>query len=210
MYDWPKFPKQAILDRQPENWGTHWYGLTIHRNILESKDFKLKVGLGYLTEYRTFRRPFNGCLFFGYDKNFCPDVLWFTNGYKIKMVNIPIDYSYHLFAGLNVNIAFEGNFSFYKNPMSQNLSFKEGYFQFNGYSFTAFPGISYDAIRFRVKLDYRAFQYRKIDQMIWHYAYFRNTTPNPAETSTYETYNPAHFRLTLSYEFGKREFQEER
>lgn len=207
MFDWPLIPAQAMLNRQPETWGTHWYGITVNRNILESEGFKLKVGLGYITEYRTFQRPYNGCLFYGFEVGNCPDVLWSTYGYKIKMINFPIDYSYRLFAGLNVNAAVEGNFSFYKNPESRNLPFAKGLYHFRSYSFTVFPGISYTINRVRIKLDWRAFQIRRLDNIIFFYGYFR-ATQNPINYNNYEGYNPKHFRLTLSYEFGKREFEE--
>ena len=207
MFDWPIIPAQAILNRQPERWGTHWYGITVNRNILESENFRLKIGLGYLTEYQTFLRPYNGCLFYKYDERFCPDVLWSTSGYKIKMINVPIDYNYRLFAGLNVHADFEGNFSFYKNPESKNLPFGKGLYHLRSFSFTFFPGISYTINKIHIKLDYRAFQIRRLDELIFFYGYFRTST-NPINYNNYEGYNPKHFRLTLSYEFGKREFEE--
>jgi hypothetical protein len=211
LYDWPAIPKQEILEKQPERWGTHWYKIALHRNILESKNFKLKAGVGFATEYKTFHRPFDHCLWF--PSWFCPDMIMWTDGYKIHNINIPIEYNYYIINGLSVNATLEGNFSFFRSLRSKRWLFGESNrwkrYEFQLYSISLFPGISYDFGRLLLKADYRAFQLKNIDDVIFFHSLF-GTTPDPREDGVFETYNPAHFRITLSYEFGEREFEEEK
>lgn len=200
LYEWPQ--KELHLANHPEEFGTYWYGISLSRNILESDFFQLSVGLGYATEIQTFVRPFSLAPFA--DPPY-PRVGVYTKNYKIKHLQIPVNYNFQLLKDVRLGVEGMIDFSFFKYPRPQLYSpvtFKK--FLWDFYSLSLFPGIDINMGRWHFRFDYRILQLKKIDKVIFNGLLFDNTRPpDPRTDDLYETHNPAHMRFTLSYDFGK-------
>jgi hypothetical protein len=188
----------GLHEKEYGEWGTYWYGASLHRILLGNRLHQLKAGLGYASEMKTLRQSYDARKLL--NVSVYNDAIHYTNRYKIKHLQIPINYSFRLLGGLCFSGNITSDFSFFKRAAyrSDAGNYWKGLskFRFDFYSVSFYPGLQYSTHRFSFRFDYRVLQWKKTDQVI------------PADRyseKVFETHNPAHLRLSVSYAFGKKE-----
>lgn len=158
------FSKERLLREQPEKWGTWQYGVSIQKQVFGAKTFLGKLGIGYSQEHFTFEKLVNHC-FFNTDGS-CPDILAFSDDYRIHLLSLPLSMSFIVISGLSFDLNILPQFDVYKE-----LNNKKGIGGFHFYSVEINPGINYEWRKFQVGFYYRIWQLKKIDRV-----YYSNIT----------------------------------
>lgn len=96
------FSKERLLREQPEKWGTWQYSVSIQKQVFGAKDFSGKLGIVYSQEHFTFEKLVNHC-FFNTDGS-CPDILAFSDDYRIHLLSIPVSMSFNVISGLSFEL----------------------------------------------------------------------------------------------------------
>lgn len=192
LFNYARPEREALLRMQPEFWGTYHLGFHIQRTLFNKGRLAGMLGVGFTFEKATFDRPFNH-LHFDVD-NFL--ILRHQNDYK--KYKVPI--SYGLFFEINerwsVNGAFSANFLFFRSigrdSYSEPTPYREGTFGFCDINGTL--GIFYKLNNILIGFNVRAFNFQKIDKII-----FNSLIKDPRTDQTWEWYNPLRFDLTVGY-----------
>jgi|GEM_PF-825168 hypothetical protein len=187
--------------------GNYQYALNLHTNLFAHQSWSIHLGIGYTQETNTFRRPFNHCYF---REGGCTLVLLRMDKYENALFLFPVDIRYDLAPaknfGVNFNLQLLPSINFYKSVESSLGAFYEKEL-FNFYALEVNPGFGFKLFdRFSINLNYRAFQMRQLDKVLFYSVLFEN--PNDAPKEKYETYNPFKMWLSLRYELFR--FKKER
>lgn len=191
LYDFPV--KEPILARQPETFGTHQFGLQLQKKVVQKGKFDVYVGGGISAEVATFERPFDH----SYKKNMVVDrVLRWTDRYYQFVFQLPVSGNFHLSDHFGLAIDVLPQFSFLTIAEHTN-SYADNYawWRFAPYSLEVNPGFFFTRSRVSVRLSYRAFQLKNIDEILFN-GILRY---EPKEGQTYETYNPFKVWLSVGY-----------
>lgn len=201
---------RTMPDATTGKWGTFWITAGIHRAFLQNDIFSLKAGLGLAIEMQTYTRPVDLEALFGPPAG---DVLLnaYMDKYRVSTIQLPIQVRFKLLDDLSAHLEANPLFSFDKSPMSEGYYFYSPGFSklhFGFYALPVFSGLAYDFKRFSIQLDYRIFQWKRIDTLIFNEMLYPKTNPpHPRLSQKYETYNPALLRLSVRYSFGKKELK---
>lgn len=192
------FGRQRLLQEQPEQWGTWQYGISLDKKIVEWNAFSVRGGLGYSLEYMTFIRLVDHCLLLKPGES-CDDVLIYSrDGYKVSLLQIPVDLSLELIENWRIGVDIRSFVDIHKSL--PNIAEKR---TFDFYSMEVNPGMSYEWRGFSLGLNYRIWQIKKIDRVLFS----RNTIssqyrPNSLLGKEYDHYNPVKWWFSLGYRFG--------
>ncbi len=190
LFDFP--PKESVLERQPEAFGTHQFGIRLEKEVAQKGKLLLNVGAGLSTELSTFDRPFD----YTYKKDDITKVLRWTNRYYQFLMQSSINGTYKLNGhfGLSLGVLSQLNFLTIANHTTSDESYS--WWRFNLYSVEFNPGIEYTKSRMAFSLRYRAFQVKKIDRIL-----FNDILDDPRREQTFETFNPFKMWLSIGYMF---------
>lgn len=190
LFDFP--PRESVLERQPEAFGTHQFGIKLERKIAEKRKLRFYGGIGLSTELATFERPFDH----NYGKNGGTDILRWTDRYYQFLMQFPLNGTYQLndHFGFSLGMLPQLNFLTIADHTSSDESYT--WWRFDLYSVEFNPGIEYTKSRMAFSLRYRAFQVKKIDRIL-----FNHILDDPRKGQTFETYNPFKVWLSVGYMF---------
>ncbi|WP_236977914.1 hypothetical protein [Membranihabitans maritimus] len=194
------FAEERLLREQPEKWGTWQYGLRVEKRWLEIGHFSISQGLGYALEHQTFERLVDHC--FNLQGESCTYVLKYSSNYKIHQIQMPIALTYQVFSGLEINLSVFPFFAL-KKQMEFKWAESNEKMYLNFYSLEINPGLDYEWNRFRVGVNYRLWQLKRIDRVLFS----KHTIPtagdgNPILTEEYEDYNPVKLWFSVGYRLG--------
>jgi hypothetical protein len=190
LFDFP--PKESVLERHPETFGTHQFGIRIEKKVAQQGKLHFHVGSGLSTELSTFERPFNH----NFGKNGGTEILRWTDRYYQFLMQFPLNGTYQLndHFGLSLGVLPQLNFLTIANHTTQDKTYS--WWRFGPYSVEFNPGIEYTKSRMVFSLRYRAFQVKKIDRIL-----FNSIVRDPRTDQTFETYNPFKLWLSVGYLF---------
>ncbi len=189
LFDFP--PKESVLERQPETFGTYQFGIRLERKIAQKGKLHFRVGGGVSAELATFERPF--------DHNFGKDggtrILRWTDRYYQFLTQFPLNGTYQLneHFGFSLGVLPQLNFL---TKADHTTSKSYSWWRFDLYSVEFNPGIEYTTSRFIFNLSYRAFQVKKIDRIL-----FNDILDDARTGQSFETYNPFKMWLSVGYMF---------
>lgn len=185
------FPwKERVLERQPETFGTHQFGLYLGRKVMEKGKIRLRAGVGLSTELATFERPFD----YTYKKDDITKVLKWTDRYYQFMLNFPLigEYKVSKHFGFSLGVLPQFNFFTIADHTAGNINYS--WWRLNLYSIELNPGIEYTASKLVFGLRYRALQVKAIDRIL-----FNSILKDPRTDQAFETYNPFKMWLSVGY-----------
>ena len=198
LYEWRN--QHVLLNRHPEEWGTYWFGISINRNFLQNDYFKLKGGITIALEKQTFERPYQPAYL--YTNTF--NSIYYTYNYKLLHLQLPLSYELKLFKGLYIEARLVNTFSLFKIPSADHKRFTLKGIDY--YSTAFHPGIKYYFKRFGLGIDYRIYQYKKIDPVIYTILFRATIPPDPRLDIKYEKFNPTHIGISFTYSFNEVNF----
>lgn len=193
------FGRQHLLLEQPEQWGTWQYGISVDKKIVDWGAFSVRGGLGYSLEHMTFIRLVDHCLLLKPGES-CDDVLIYSrNGYKVSLLQIPVNLSVGFIENWRLGVDLRSFVDICKSL--PNIAKKR---TLDFYSMEVNPGMSYEWEGFRLGLNYRIWQIKKIDRVLFS----RNTIspryrPNSLLEKEYDHYNPVKWWFSVGYRFPK-------
>ena len=197
LFGYSETSKQRYLDRTPETWGTWQYGILLEKSIFQwGTKFEGMIGLGYSFEHLTFMRRVNHCFFTGV---FCNSILLRSDNYWLQQVSVPYNMAFDLFQSIQVNLDLRYSFTTSKALPESNIR----NWRLDFYSLEINPGVRYNYGNFTIGLNYRLWQWKKIDRVL-----FSGRTITGSETSypilseTYEDYNPVKLWFSVGYQLG--------
>lgn len=170
-----------------------YFAFGINTELLAYKAWTVNIGVSYAKEVINFRnpQPFNHCFFTGTP---CTYILMYMDRYENELLLFPVDIRYNLRLfdrhTFNLNFQLLPAINSYKTVMrSTGKEFSKSVFDFYALEFN--PGIGFMFFdRVGINLNYRAFQLKNIDEVIYYYA----------SEERFETYNPHKIWLSLRYE----------
>ena len=162
LFDFP--PKEALLAKQPEVFGTYQISMNIQRQLFSKNKIDLFSGVGISTEMATFLRPFDH----DYFKRTGTLDLNYTNRYYQNMMQIPFRVQYRAFKKCSFFLEVLPQFKFLTIAnTSRERRFSKDDFSF--YSAEANVGMSYSiSKKIDIGMAYRAFQVKKIDKALFN------------------------------------------
>lgn len=214
LFEFPGKSLFANYEPNQRDWGTYWFDVSLQRTLMENDFFKLQAGIGLAAQLQPFKRPYAVSRLYPSASVFNYR-LYFTNRYRTKHVTLPVEYTQYLMDGLELSASLIPDFFFHKNPTyripgKKIINFHEQW-TFDMNALRIHVGLNYRVGRFSFGVDYRVFQWKKIDKVIFNYLLFQTTSPpNPRIEDRFETYNPGHLRFSFTYMFGKRTFKRSR
>lgn len=179
--------------------GDYQYAFSLTTNFYTYKSWSFYLGAGYTKEINTFRRPFNHCYFTGTP---CTLILLRMDRYENDLFLFPVEVQYDWMPakkfGIHFNLQLLPSINFFKRIESgSRIPYEKAVFDF--YALEVNPGIGIKIFdRFGINLNYRAFQLKQLDKILFYSVLFEN--PNDAPKEKYETYNPHKMWLSLRYE----------
>ena len=189
LFDFP--PRESVLERQPETFGTHQFGIKLERKIAEKGKLNFYAGGGLSTELATFERPFDH----NYGKKGGTDILRWTDRYCQFLMQFPLNGTYHLTDHFRFSMEILPQLNFH-TIADHSTGKSYSWWRFDLYSVEFNPGIEYTISRMAFSLRYRAFQVKKIDRIL-----FNHILRDPRTDQTFETYNPFKMWLSVGYMF---------
>ena len=171
-----------------ERWAPWQYGISVNKKVLEWKDIRLDVGLGYIFEHQTYYRSFNHCFFTGYP---CVSILLHMDNYKIHLAQFPVRAMFPIVGDLKVELSVLPLFDIYKKAKTSGDLEKK---TIDFYSLEINPGIQYQINRIGLAVNYRLYQVKKIDRVIFS-----------SSSEKIEHYNPLKFCFSVGYRLGNAE-----
>ncbi|WP_236977920.1 hypothetical protein [Membranihabitans maritimus] len=200
LIGWSQSYRERSNRQNPEVWGTWQYGLSASAEVLDWKGGSAEIGVGYSHEQMTFRRRIDHC--YPDPKGFCTKVPVRSDNYQVHMVQLPINFQAELFSGFKAQLSLLPLFDWRKVGKDGGVVVLEDT-DFNFYSLEINPGLEYEWNRFRVGVNYRLWQFKKIDRVVFS----DRTIPaagdgDPILTEEYEDYNPVKLWFSLGYLLG--------
>lgn len=188
LFDFP--PKESVLERQPETFGTHQFGVQLTRKVAQKGKMQFYVGGGLSTELATFERPYDH----NFEKNVGTEILRWTDRYSKFLIQFPLTGTYSITEnfGFSIGVLPQLNFLTIADHTTNHKS--STWWRFDLYSVEFNPGIEYTRSRLVFRLKYRAFQFKKIDKIL-----FNQIVRDPRTDHTFETYNPFKVWLSVGY-----------
>jgi hypothetical protein len=185
--------KEALLEMQPEFWGTYHYGLDIQRKIWRKNRLSVFLGTGISFEKATFDRPFNH-LHFEKDNFF---ILRALDTYKKAQIPLSISTLWELKERLFLKGDIISNLVYSKsieNSASDPAVFPyiEKNLNFDGICLDL--GVVYLVNKFWVGIKSRMINYQMIDKII-----FNSLIRDPRVDQKWEWSNPLHLDFTIGY-----------
>ena len=168
LYHWPRFPRERLLARTPENYGTYQIGISISKKVIDHHRFSVYAGVGLSTEVATFFRPFDHL----YGIEFGDYILLYTDRYYQNLLQLPLKTKFRFLGKLNATLDILPQFNFFTiADNTKGIPYaKKGFFswwQFGLYSIELNPGLEYSIGKFNLGIKYRAFQTKKIDPILF-------------------------------------------
>lgn len=187
LFDFP--PREYVLERQPETFGTHQFGIRLEKKVAHKGKLHFHAGVGLNTELATFERPFD----YTYKKDGITRVLRWTDRYYQFLMQLPLNGTYQLndHFGFSLGVLPQLNFlTIADHTTGESYS----WWRFDLYSVEFNPGIEYTNSRLVFSLKYRAFQVKKIDRIL-----FNHIVRDPRTDQAFETYNPFKIWISVGY-----------
>jgi hypothetical protein len=172
-------------------WGTWQYGISVRKHILDWRNISLEAGLGYSLEHLTYLRQINYCFFYG---DACPYIGAHSDNYKVHLAEIPVTVTYPVVGNLKAELSVLPLFDIYKtvrSPLGKLIGEKK---TIDFYSLEINPGIRYQKDRIVLSMNYRLYQVKKIDRVIFN-----------ESKEKLEDYNPLKFWFSVGYRLGNAE-----
>jgi len=189
LFDFP--PKEDLLARQPEAFGTYQLSLGVHRVFQPERKISFTTGVGFSTEVATFLRPFDHNYFTGrgtYDLNS-------TKKYSKHLVQIPIAARYKMGRRLGFQVEALPQIGMWTMAKQNGTTITHSKFDPCFYSAEFNLGLNYSiSRRIYLGLSYRIFQIKKIDKVLFNYI-----LRDPRKDEKFETYNPFKLWFTIGY-----------
>lgn len=189
------FGNSGPIEYQKRDWGTHYYGFSIHKDILSTNYLKLQLGLGYGVEVITYHSPYNHCYFNPPGEECSLDLKWIRD-YSIDLIPISFTPKYLITQTLNFNFDIKTQFHFYKEVTgggTRSAAFKVGL-----YSIELNPEFEYLFGQASIALGYRIAQYKITDPVFMPRNALLPPNSNPQSQKNH-TYNPTKLILSFSY-----------
>ena len=190
LFDFP--PRRRVLERQPEAFGTHQFGLDITRKVAQKGKMRFSAGGGLSVELATFERPFDH----NFGQNGGTDILISTNEYYQFLIQFPLNGTYQFNEHIRLSLGVLPQLNVFTIANHTQYTRNYSWRQFDLYSVEFNPGIDYTTSRLVFSLKYRAFQFKKIDRIL-----FNRILDDPRTDQTFETYNPFKIWLSVGYMF---------
>ena len=186
--------RKLLLDMHPERFGTYQFGVNLNRRLINKNWASLSIGIGPGMEISTFTRPFDHL----YPGRRGPYIILWTNRYYQNLVQVPIKSRFSIVKGLGLSLEVLPQFNFLTIALhTDRTSLKKfSWWRFDFYSIEVNPGLALNISKFEVGLKYRAFQFKKIDRIL-----FYRTIKDTRTGQTFETYNPFKVWLSIGYNF---------
>lgn len=193
LFNFPEFPKRALLARQPEKTKTYQLSLSLNRKILSKNRLTLYGGVGLSSEMSNFIRPFDH----GYGRDALrADILLFSHNYYQHLIQLPVQSRFRFLKRWSVSLEVLPQFNFL--TVAQTNGFGNiSWWRFDFYSVEFNPGLTWTSKRFDIGLNYRAFQLKTIDRIL--FSYF--TLNDAREGETFETYNLFKLWFSMGFKF---------
>lgn len=194
LFGFPPFPAAHLLEKHSENFGTYQLGISVTRKIFYKGRLKIYVGGGLSSELSTFTRPFDQ----DYGHEIKRDILIMTDRYYQNLLQLPIRTKLSVFKHLGLSLEMLPQFNFLAKADLDHSFFNGSEFswwKFDFYSVEVNPGLSFELGRFELDLNYRAFQVKKIDRILFSIS----TLNDPRIDQIYETYNPVKLWFSVGY-----------
>jgi len=172
-----------------ERWAPWQYGISLNKKVLEWKDIRLDIGLGYSLEHLTYLRPVDHC--FHLSGDFCFDISISCDNYKRHLGQIPIRASFPIVGDLKVELLVLPLFDIYKKAWRPSGDLIGEKMTIDFYSLEINPGIQYQINRIGLAVNYRLYQVKKIDRVIFS-----------SSSEKIEHYNPLKFWFSVGYRLG--------
>ena len=172
-------------------WSPWQFGISVRKPILNWNNISLEAGLGYAREFQNYSRLVNLCFF----SSPCPGISRYSDNYKIHLVQVPILGSFRLLGqALKAELSFLPLFDIYKKVRSSSGTVIGEKATFDFYSLEVNPGLRYQGNRIGIGINYRIYQVKKIDWVIF-----------PGSREKFEDYNPLKFWFSVGYRLGNAE-----
>ncbi|MFN0213381.1 MAG: hypothetical protein ACKVT2_03930 [Saprospiraceae bacterium] len=191
LFDFP--PKEGLLARQSEIFGTYQFRINLLRVFNISSKVSLSSGIGLTNEIATFLRPFDQ----NYFTKAGTEELNHTDRYHKYLLQLPLIFEYRMFSKLSLTgeALPQVNLLTVSHHSLRDLNYSK--FDPDYYSTEINVGVKYIFNRrINVGVNYRGFQFKKIDKVLFNY-----TLRDPRTDQTYETYNPFKLWLSIGYKF---------
>ena len=187
-----EFPlREDLLESQPEKFGTFQTNVNILRMIYNTNKFKVNAGTGLGVELNTFRRPFD----YTYRRDDDTKILRFTDRYYKYLLVLPLEA--RLFAREKIFLSSSILTQFNFHTVANRSNFRSyNWWIFNFHSVELASGIGYSLSLFDFALSYRAYQFKKIDRIL-----FNHILRDPRVNKKIETENPFKLWLSIGYRF---------
>ncbi|WP_236977918.1 hypothetical protein [Membranihabitans maritimus] len=201
LIGWSQSYRERIERQNPETWGTWQYGISANKKIYQRGSFTTEIGLGYSLEHMTMIKEVDFCQYQS-AAGICHSIAYYTDDYKIHMVQVPVLFSTEVFTNLFVNVYVLPFIDWSKDVRFDGRSGinKTG---LNFYSLEVNPGLNYEWNQFRLGLNYRIWQVKKIDRILYSKATVHtNSFEDRIITKNYEAYNPFKLWFSLGYRLG--------
>lgn len=188
---------QEYQNRTPETWGTWQYGVDINKRIFHiGSVFEVGTGLGYSFEHLTFYRPIDHCYYKPGEP--CHEIFVNSDDYWIQQVAIPVNILFAPVGNLGINLGVRSSFSTHK-AFSANYSS----WMFEFYTLEINPGLNYQLGKYSISLNYRLWQWKKIDRALFSLVTIPATyNPDPILIDTYEQNNLVKLWFSVGYQLG--------
>ena len=181
----------SLSENRGERWAPWQYGISVNKKVLEWKNIRLDAGLGYIFEHQTYSRSFNHCHFTGYP---CHEILMHTDNYKIHLAQFPVRATFPITGDLKAALSVLPLFDIYKKAWRTSGDLLGEKKTIDFYSLEINPGIRYQINRIGLSINYRLYQIKKIDPVLF----------GPT-TEKIEHYNPLKFWFSVGYRLGNAE-----
>lgn len=191
--------EERLLKEQPEKWGTWQYGIVINKRIVSVGNIlEANIGLGYSFEHLTFKRLIDHC-FYKPGKS-CTKILVYSDDYWVQQVLLPINIAVEPIRNWQINLDIRPSFATHKSFSGRNIR----KWMFDFYSLEISPGLRYEYEHFIFGVNYRLWQWKKIDRVLFTQRTIRAADwSDPILTNTYEHYNPVKLWFSLGYQLGE-------
>ena len=174
-----------------KRWSPWQFGVSVRKDILDWRNISLEAGLGYSLEHLTYLRQINYCFFYG---DACPYIGAHSDNYKVHLAEIPVTVTYPVVGNLKAELSVLPLFDIYKTVRSPSGKLIGEKKTIDFYSLEINPGIRYQKDRIVLSMNYRLYQVKKIDRVIFN-----------ESKEKLEDYNPLKFWFSVGYRLGNAE-----